>query len=194
MAAKAALALAELGPTATISIDVPVSIGGIDFSGEYKHDSTQEGWPVLRSDKGKYCYYAYHCDGDRWVLKDKFSPSWSQHMDIKTSVYIKAPDGPLPLGAHAWKCRVRREWRTETVVVTKVVRSPKSRRDPVPSLTVETAHAQTQADLDAAAKAAKEAEEADAAKAILEKNGESVYTIGKACKGTGIVRTTGILA
>ena len=48
-----------------------------DFNGVYAHDSTHEGWPVLKNANGKYCYR--YTGGlyspppwDRWFLNGKF--------------------------------------------------------------------------------------------------------------------------
>ena len=69
------------------------------FNGVYTHDSEHEGWPVLKNAKGIYCYHYKQLE--QWVL-------FSSH-DLATDftdAYIKAPDGPLPLGAAVWQCWV----------------------------------------------------------------------------------------
>ena len=62
----------------------------------YTHDSTHEGWPVLKNAKGRYCYR--HAPTDKWYLNTEFSPD----EDLCTA-NIVAKEGPLPVGAHTWR-------------------------------------------------------------------------------------------
>ena len=66
------------------------------FNGMYTHDSTHDGWPVLKNANGRYCYR--YSDGDQWLLTDEFNPSSSV-----CSACIAAQEGPLPVGARAWR-------------------------------------------------------------------------------------------
>ena len=66
------------------------------FNGVYTHDSTHEGWPVLKNAKGMYCYR--HAPADKWLLWDWFTPD-----DPKSNARIVAKEGPLPVGAHTWQ-------------------------------------------------------------------------------------------
>ena len=61
----------------------------------YTHDSTHEGWPVLKNASGMYCYR--YTPGDQWFLDDEFRPD--EDMSIAS---IVAKEGPLPVGAHIW--------------------------------------------------------------------------------------------
>jgi hypothetical protein len=67
------------------------------FNGVYRKTSERGGWPVLRNVAGKYCYH--HEQTDEWFLNSELTP------DIATCFsYIKATEGPLPVGAQAWVC------------------------------------------------------------------------------------------
>ena len=66
------------------------------FDGVYTHDSEHEGWPVLSNAGGRYCYR--HTPLDRWFFRDRFKPD-----DAACHAQIVAPQGPLPVGARAWK-------------------------------------------------------------------------------------------
>jgi len=76
-----------------------VSIEGhsdANFDGRYTHDSTHEGWPVLKNAKGRYCYR--HTPKDKWYLHSEFTPDkGNNHSNIV------AKEGPLPVGAHTWQ-------------------------------------------------------------------------------------------
>ena len=61
----------------------------------YTHDSTHEGWPVLKNAKGMYCYR--YAPRDQWLLRPEFKPD-----DGGSSGNIVAKEGPLPVGAHTW--------------------------------------------------------------------------------------------
>ena len=66
------------------------------YNGLYTHDSTHEGWPVLKNAGGRYCYR--HTAADQWFLGIEFKPD----TDLCNS-YIVAKEGPLPVGAHTWQ-------------------------------------------------------------------------------------------
>ena len=67
-----------------------------EFNGLYTHDSTHEGWPVLKSANGRYCYR--HTPLDSWFLRDRFTPD----SDL-CHAHIGAKEGPPPVGAHTWQ-------------------------------------------------------------------------------------------
>ena len=78
------------------------------YNGLYTHDSTHEGWPVLKNAKGRYCYR--HAPRDEWlltsgsrlrILRQKFDPG-----SVTCAACIVAKEGPLPVGARAWKVAV----------------------------------------------------------------------------------------
>ena len=83
------------------------------FNGVYTHDSTHEGWPVLKNAKGIYCYR--YTPYDQWLLKHKFTPD-----DGNCNAFIVAKEGPLPVGAHTWRVYIGGKWvgRTLTVGLT----------------------------------------------------------------------------
>ena len=87
-----------------------------DFNGVYRHDSTHEGWPVLKNAEDRYCYR--HASKEKWYLDDAIAP------DSNTcNAFIVAKDGPLPVGGHAWRVWVadpggkKQEGRTLTVTL-----------------------------------------------------------------------------
>ena len=65
-------------------------------NGLYTHDSTHEGWPVLKNASGRYCYR--YTPKDKWYLRDQFKPD-----EGACHAAIVAKEGPLPVGAHTWK-------------------------------------------------------------------------------------------
>ena len=65
------------------------------LNGLYTHDSTHEGWPVLKNDSGNYCYR--HTPRHAWYLNNNFSPD-----EDFGAAAIVAEEGPLPVGAHTW--------------------------------------------------------------------------------------------
>ena len=67
-----------------------------DYDGVYTHDSTHEGWPVLRNAYGRYCYR--HTPRDRWLLWNEFTPDSNV-----CSADIEAKEGQLPVGANTWQ-------------------------------------------------------------------------------------------
>ena len=92
------------------------------FNGLYTHDSTHEGWPVLKSAKGKFCYR--YTPDDEWFLSDKFTPD-----DSTCNAYIEARVGPLPVGAHTWKCWVNDGtedglWKDRMLTMTLMAEEP----------------------------------------------------------------------
>ena len=97
-----------------------VSIAGhptASYNGVYTHDSTHKGWPVLKNARGMYCY-RYKAT-DKWFLSNVFTPD-------KTACFahIVAKEGPLPVGAHTWKCWVDKKWQDGTLTVGLLVRPP----------------------------------------------------------------------
>ena len=76
----------------------------------YTHDSTHEGWPVLKNASGKYCHR--YTPKDMWFLNSKFTPD-----EGKASAHIVAKEGPLPVGAHSWQVWVDKKWAERTLTV-----------------------------------------------------------------------------
>ena len=66
------------------------------YDGVYKHDSTHEGWPVLKNDSGRYCYRSVK--DEAWLLRAEFTPDGDA-----CNAAIVAKEGPLPVGAHTWQ-------------------------------------------------------------------------------------------
>ena len=83
------------------------------YNGLYAHDSTHEGWPVLKNANGMYCYR--HTPRDEWCLWNEFTPD----SDL-ASGYIVAKEGPLPVGAHTWQVApddINGDWEDHTLTV-----------------------------------------------------------------------------
>ena len=80
-------------------------------NGLYTHDSTHEGWPVLKNASGRYCYR--YTPGDRWHLASEHRPD----SDLRNASIV-AEEGPLPIGAHAWQVVVDNDWEDRTLAVT----------------------------------------------------------------------------
>ena len=80
------------------------------FNGEYTHDSTHEGWPVLKNANGMYCYR--YTPTDEWRLSDEFTPDSEMR-----NAAIVANEGPLPVGAQAWRVWDGSEWVDCTLTV-----------------------------------------------------------------------------
>ena len=91
----------------------------LSYNGLYTHDSTHEGWPVLKNASGRYCYR--HTPGDKWFLSSKFTPDKST-----CTAHIVAKEGPLPVGAHTWTVYSGGKWvdRTGTVGLLVCPRCP----------------------------------------------------------------------
>ena len=83
------------------------------YNGLYTHDSTHEGWPVLKNAKGRYCYR--HTPWDQWHLSDK-----ARHDEDVANANIVAKEGPLPVGAHTWKVGVGGKGVERTLTVALV--------------------------------------------------------------------------
>eukprot|EP01045_Picozoa_sp_COSAG04_P052404 COSAG04_NODE_22316_length_357_cov_0.600775_1_plen_88_part_10 len=66
--AKAILAAEQLAQVTGVSIEGHPTPAYNDVY--RRRDSTHEGWPVLKSDKGRYCYR--YTPVDQWRLSDKF--------------------------------------------------------------------------------------------------------------------------
>ena len=73
------------------------------------HDSTHEGWPVLKNAKGMYCYR--YTPGDKWITGSKHDPAKGTG-----TAYIVAKEGPLPFGAHTWRV-TKGGWKDRTLTV-----------------------------------------------------------------------------
>ena len=83
------------------------------YDGLYTHDSTHEGWPVLKNARGKYCYR--HTPSDKWSLASEFDPDKAM-----CNATVKAEAGPLPVGAHTWKVGVGGKSVERTLTVALV--------------------------------------------------------------------------
>ena len=83
------------------------------YNGFYTHDSTHDGWPVLKNASGMYCYR--HTPNDQWLLSAELTPD-----DDLSNAHIVAEEGPLPVGAHTWGCYVNPdgEWKWEDHTLT----------------------------------------------------------------------------
>ena len=83
------------------------------YNGLYTHDSTHEGWPVLKNASGMYCYR--YTPLDQWFLRSKFTPD-----EGSCHTKIVAREGPLPVGAHTWRRWVGGDdgWQDRTLTVT----------------------------------------------------------------------------
>ena len=92
-APKAAVASAQLSQVVSVSIEGHPKL---EYNGVYTHDSAHKGWPVLKSDKGMYCFR--FAPRDEWRLGDKHSP------DEDWSYATKVSEGPLAVGASVWEC------------------------------------------------------------------------------------------
>ena len=86
-------------------------------NGLYTHDSTHEGWPVLKNASGRYCYR--YTPTDVWNLNSEFTPD-KDHC----SAHVVAKGGPLPVGAHTWKVYDSSKWVDVTLTVGLLVRPP----------------------------------------------------------------------
>ena len=86
-------------------------------NGLYTHDSTHEGWPVLKNANGMYCYR--YMPTDQWLINNKFTPD-----EGYCTAYIVAKEGPLPVGAHTWQVYDGKEWVDGTLTVGLLVRPP----------------------------------------------------------------------
>ena len=85
------------------------------YNGVYTHDSTHEGWPVLKNASGRYCYRC--TPRDQWLLA---APGYDPVKGTGTA-NIVAKEGPLPVGARTWQCWVRRKWVERTLTVALVL-------------------------------------------------------------------------
>ena len=87
-----------------------------DYNGLYTHDSVHEGWPVLKNANGMFCYR--RVPTDRWLLRQQFTPD-----EGTCSAYIKAKEGPLPVGAHTWNVLISSgNWQGRKLRVGLLVR------------------------------------------------------------------------
>ena len=66
------------------------------FNGVYTHDSTHEGWPVLKNANGMYCYR--YTPNNQWRVGSEHNPDKGACRST-----IVAKEGPLPVGAHTWR-------------------------------------------------------------------------------------------
>ena len=80
------------------------------YNGLYTHDTTHEGWPVLKNASGRYCYR--YTPGDKWLLGD-------EPHDTSCDANVIAPEGPLPVGTRTWNCWIDDVgWENHTLMVT----------------------------------------------------------------------------
>ena len=83
------------------------------YNGLYTHDSTHEGWPVLKNAMGTYCFR--YKASDQWRLSDK-----ARHDEDICLASIVAKEGPLPVGAHTWQVISGGKWVQRTLTVALV--------------------------------------------------------------------------
>ena len=81
------------------------------YNGLYTHDSTHEGWPVLKNASGTYCYR--YAPLDKWFLNGSFTPDEPNCM-----ASIAAKEGPLPVGARKWRVTEGSGFYGRTMTVT----------------------------------------------------------------------------
>lgn len=104
----------------------------VRINGVYKHQSSMDGsinetdssTPlVLRSVSGAYCYRLAHV----WFLITKRADLVDplQRKDNVVCANIDAPEGPLPVGEHSWRCQLGGRadmWTQHTLTVSLLVR------------------------------------------------------------------------
>ena len=97
-----------------------------EWNGLYRRDFVYHDWPVYVNEKDakalKYCYRSEDQDTkgagrDRWFLNEKHTPNTNS-----CAAYIDSAKGPLPTGAHSWKCVIDDKWVERTVTVDALVR------------------------------------------------------------------------
>ena len=146
------------------------------YNGVYRVDSEDSGYPLLKNQAGMYCYRK---DND-WNLSD-------EPHDESCGASIAAADGPVPVGAHAWRsyADVSDPWSDFTFTVTLLLTEPEL-------LAAEKLEKEA-TEAAAAAKSAKAREDLEHAVAVLierqplpEFNG--VYRKGAEHKGWPVLR------
>ena len=124
-AAKAALACTALEGVAAVSIEGhPVKA----HNGIFKmHHSDQKGWPVLK--KQRLLLPASTAAGNSYIYRSTWMDEWrvgSTHSpdEYDCAGFIEAREGPLPVGAHTWKCWDfdQGKWEEGTLTVGLLVR------------------------------------------------------------------------
>ena len=55
----------------------------------------------------------YYRSRDQWLLRREFDPDSGKRLSE-----IVAKEGPLPVGAHTWKCKTGGQWQDHTLTVT----------------------------------------------------------------------------
>lgn len=87
------------------------------FNGKYYKVFEHRGWPVLRNQKGRYCYRQEK--GKRWYLHKIHTPD-----STNTNSFIDSTEGPLPTGAKTWQVVQGSVFVGSSCTVTVLVRSP----------------------------------------------------------------------
>eukprot|EP01045_Picozoa_sp_COSAG04_P002215 COSAG04_NODE_78_length_28355_cov_17.016457_18_plen_135_part_00 len=105
-----------------------------DYDGVYTHDSTHEGWPVLRGPHEGYYFYRY-TPTDTWFLAGEFHPD-----EDSPNAKIVAKEGLLPIGAHTWQCWDDGEFVDGTLTVGLLVRPLPPLPSPLAALSAKTIH------------------------------------------------------
>ena len=67
---------------------------------------------MLKSNRGKRFLY-YHRPKKRWFLRNECLPEQDG-----AAVFVDAPEGALPVGAHIWKVCDGGMWQDRTLTVT----------------------------------------------------------------------------
>ena len=92
------------------------------YNGVYRHDSDHEGLPVMKNERGKFCYL-YRGAGQhserRWFLNGQLTPDANA---AHAYTDVAAARGPLLAGAHPWQCYVDGALAEHTLTLTPRLR------------------------------------------------------------------------
>eukprot|EP01045_Picozoa_sp_COSAG04_P016189 COSAG04_NODE_1333_length_7187_cov_15.018764_2_plen_213_part_00 len=95
----------------------------------YRLHSEHKGWPVLKSARGQFCYHYAMWTPNGWDFGSTLANKWM--FDTRHRIFtdrgprvmpmgaadIKS-EGPLPVGAHTWRCFARTDVEDRTLTVT----------------------------------------------------------------------------
>ena len=95
------------------------------YNGLYTHDSTHEGWPVLKNASSRFCYR--YTPQDKWMLTD----DTADFAKGVSTAAIVAKEGPLPVGAHTWQVWDGSNWADGMLTLRLLVRPPPPSRSSV---------------------------------------------------------------
>ena len=85
------------------------------YNDVYTHESTHEGWPVLKTARG--IYLRWHKLTRMWMLSASASRASG-----RCKARIVAELGPLPAGAHTWQVAVNDDWTAVPLTLKLLVR------------------------------------------------------------------------